>query len=95
MTHTPGPWRIRFFEEGPEKRRCFLVQTEGRITIAENRHTHDWKEAETNAALIAAAPEMLEALEDMLKWARRVKQLNPGPEIVNALNAIAKAKGGA
>lgn len=29
-----------------------------------------------------------EALEGMLEWARRVKQSNPGPEIINALAAL-------
>jgi len=40
-----------------------------------------------------AAPELLEALMGMLEWARRVKGLNPGPEIVQAMNAIARAAG--
>lgn len=43
--------------------------------------------------LIAAAPEMLEALKGMLEWARRVKVRNPGMEVVTAMNAITKAEG--
>lgn len=45
------------------------------------------------APLLAAAPELLEALSGMLEWARRVKVANPGPEIAAALKAVAKAKG--
>ena len=48
---------------------------------------------EDNARLIAAAPDLLKALENMLEWARRVKERNSGLEILNALNAIAKAEG--
>ncbi len=43
--------------------------------------------------MFAAAPELVAACEGMLEWARRVKQINPGPEIVDAMNALAKAKG--
>lgn len=42
---------------------------------------------------IAVAPAMYEALQGMLDWARRVNTLNPGPEILNALNVIAQAEG--
>ena len=37
--------------------------------------------------------DLLKALEGMLEWARRVKECNSGLEILNALNAIAKAEG--
>ena len=43
--------------------------------------------------LHADAPDLLAALEGMMAWARRVKGPNPGPEILNACNAIAKAEG--
>ncbi len=50
-------------------------------------------EYDANGRLLAAAPELLAALEGMLEWARRVKQRNPGMEVFNACNALAKAKG--
>lgn len=50
---------------------------------------------EANARLIAAAPELLAALNGMMEWARRVKASNPGAEIANARTAIALATGGA
>jgi hypothetical protein len=49
--------------------------------------------ADANARLIAAAPELLEALKGMMEWARRVKGSNPGPEVFEASAAIAKATG--
>lgn len=46
--------------------------------------------------LCSAAPELLVALEGMLEWARRakLKERNPGLEILNACTAIRKAEGG-
>ena len=38
------------------------------------------------------APNLLEALEGMLEWARRVKQRNTDMEVGNAVNAISKDK---
>lgn len=35
--------------------------------------------------------ELVAALAGMREWARRVKGPNPGPEVVNAINALAHA----
>ncbi len=43
----------------------------------------------------ACYPELLPALEGMMAWAQRVHVSNPGPEILRACNAIAKARGDA
>lgn len=93
--HTPGPWRV-------ENHR-FKTTTESRWTVWSGSEAIAWTngtddeselaQQEANARLIAAAPELLAACKNMLEWARRVKQINPGPEIVNAINAIAKAEG--
>jgi len=48
---------------------------------------------ENGINIYKTAPELLGALEGMLDWARRVKTINPGMEIFNAMHAIAKAKG--
>ena len=84
--HTPGPWQLDISPSGfahifSEKE---LVGTIGHI---------DMVKVKANATLIAAAPAMYEALKGMLEWARRVKQNNPGPEVMDALNAIARAEG--
>ena len=87
--HTPGPWIVTEYSAGmicvagPDHKDLCAVgynRTEGRDDVA-------------NAHLIAAAPAMYEALKGMLEWARRVKQNNPGPEVMEALNAIARAEG--
>jgi hypothetical protein len=39
-------------------------------------------------------PELLAALRGMLSWARRIKELNWGPEIARACSVLAKAKRG-
>jgi hypothetical protein len=44
-----------------------------------------------NARLIAAAPDLLEACEGMLAWARRVKTISAGPEIAIAVAAVSRA----
>ena len=76
--HTPGPWKI---EEG-----CF-VSAEG-FVIARIIGC-DSKKNESNARLIAAAPELLEALESMLEnW--ESGGISPYP-IKQARAAISKA----
>jgi len=47
---------------------------------------------ETTAKQLVSAPDLLKALQGMLNWARRVKEKNPGMEIFNAIQAIAKTK---
>lgn len=39
--------------------------------------------------------ELLEALKGMLEWARRVKVLNPGKEVAEAMRIVEKAEKGA
>ncbi|HEX3941609.1 MAG TPA: hypothetical protein VHX11_09025 [Acidobacteriaceae bacterium] len=85
--HTPGPWS-RYNEE-----RCSNIFLESHChgsvcKIANNLH------AEANARLIAAAPELLEALERLI--ARAGENLRGGmmwSEITQAKAAIRKAKG--
>ena len=62
MSHTPGPWEIFRVPNrvGP------LIQTmnRGPIALLDGRHN-----AEENARLIAAAPELLAALHEIMdKW---------------------------
>jgi len=62
MSHTPGPWEVSrgagsdpLSIEAPAK------------TIAHVKHATDMQTTDANAHLIAAAPEMLEMLEE-LEW---------------------------
>jgi len=58
--HTPGPWRIELYEN-------FIVS--GTISIATTCHNPDRETTKANARLIAAAPDLLEALQVMLEHA--------------------------
>lgn len=97
MKHTPGPWRYtrEITKQGIDK--AFIV---GERYIAEifnfcNPHSAPqyttendgfFVEAQANARLIAAAPDMLEALKAVLD--------NPAsPDIAIVRAAIAKAEG--
>lgn len=63
--HTPGPW----FAQRAIKDGWYIVARDARQMVV---HTHDTEEEygpidDADARLIAAAPELLEALENLLK----------------------------
>jgi hypothetical protein len=60
MSHTPGPWKIQRHTLADKE---FSV---GPATIAYDDVDHD--EQDANAALIAAAPELLEACEAAIRY---------------------------
>ena len=81
--HTEGPW----FTDGN-----YIAHQSGDIATLDG--VRPAEEEEANARLIAAAPELLEAL-DALLWAAAEKTLKQKEEIwEQARRAIAKAKGG-
>lgn len=93
MSHTPGPWEVVEADE------IYVVHA-GSYTIAtmgdpKSLMAHEEKLA--NARLIAAAPELLDALKDMVEMAKQhwhSESSAPWPVPV-ALNVIAKVEGGA
>lgn len=110
MSHTPGPWKndgVDVFrsDEGPvwviedeaETNIClaFVFASGVNLQVSED-------EAAANANLIAAAPDLLVALKDMVKatdnWNASVqdiigRQPHTGIDLENARAAIAKARG--
>ena len=86
MTHTPGPWHKRNVTEiwgGPDKH---IASTKNR-SMDNGLISH---EIDANARLIAAAPEMLEAL----KAARVVVEADGARATLSIIDAaIAKAEG--
>lgn len=84
--HTPGPWR---YEPGRDGRPPYVIRgTEGGFVVV--GMTADRQEAD--ARLIAAAPELLEALSVL--YAVAAEQLGDDwAAVTNAAAVIAKARG--
>lgn len=63
IVHTPGPWSVtpKYFDEHGEA----LVQIECSSHIIGEIYVCDGAEGESNARLIAAAPDMLDALREL------------------------------
>lgn len=96
MKHTDGPWKTRggcneMLIDAPGHVTCLAV-----VNMCVNNPERAG-EMSANALLIAAAPELLDALTGLLNWGR--DHLSPvhNPEahelLVAAHNAIAKATG--
>lgn len=93
--HTPGPWKaqqdLRSFKnngiitDGPFN--WGIYSESARVAVTEE--TFNDSELAANAALIAAAPDLLEALENII-YAAAVGDAIDYPEIVAAIN---RAKG--
>jgi hypothetical protein len=64
VAHTPGPWFVR---EGPRGRSTDIFSPSRPDTLATTAF-HGWnaEEMEANAQLIAAAPDLLEALKAVI-----------------------------
>ena len=89
--HTPGPWVV--LNAGATVSRYGYADSAE--TIADVRHKPDGESA-ANAALIAAAPELLEALRGMIDYAASEIGIEPeeavGGHFKAARAAIAKAE---
>lgn len=95
--HTPGPWRI-FAPFGLE--RAEIVTDRATADETESIISFDGEEnTEANARLIAAAPDLLEALEFFFNIMHDFESSRRKGYVTFALNqaraALAKAKGGA
>lgn len=103
MKHTPAPWKLTLINPGPSKGSVFEHwrignEEAGNAIVAE---CYDWtlnkSERDANARLIAAAPELLEALEDCYSELNQLAFLSGDnlakPTLDKARAAIAKAKG--
>lgn len=85
MSHTPGPWRRYRDRTG----RVSKIEGRGRRVCTFQPSDLN---AEANASLIAAAPEMLEALEAMVEMVE-MNGLGKRYALDLAASAIAKARG--
>ena len=90
-THTSGPWYPVTLGASPDH--SWAIDSE-LVEIARLSEWPDHKaEAEANARLIAAAPEMLAALEELLADKYLADPIN-ADRMEKARAAVAKAKGG-
>ena len=94
-THTPGPWEARkgagWYVARPRYGGATLAVGMEAVTLVTSPSETQWNddaESEANARLIAAAPDLLEALENLIEWEWKISGL-----IKNARAAIAKARG--
>lgn len=110
MKHTPGPWIFETWKyrnpEGGNLERVVpvVILSDKELRLAqmdsdegnENPYTIPLEEATANARLIAAAPDLLEALQEMVgiwEGPRDRAALAFASAIVMARAAIAKAEG--
>ena len=96
-THTPGPWTLDpiSLEVRADSRRIAAVAIPGRFGTST---LFDVPTADANAALIAAAPDLLAAVRDLLREVEHDASHEPGPVhpkslIGRARAAIARAEG--
>lgn len=95
--HTPGPWNATKFNPATgDIDDCYLYVEPGIAVIerkVKGRDQHDT----ANARLLAAAPDLLEALEGFIDLGIDEKSLGKWPELLDAIHkasaAIDRAKG--
>lgn len=74
--HTEGPWRVLPEEPDKDYSRVRGTRLGHRFKIAnvhDGDHPREYAESQANARLIAAAPELLDALEDSLKALKAIQ----------------------
>ena len=92
--HTPGPWKVDNRYTWPEEK--IIITDQHGVEIAKTNDTfrsEDFAKRRTtaNAHLISAAPELLEALEDLIKRFGRAELADF--DLSKQQKAIAKARG--
>ena len=96
MTHTPGPWWTikQESERGHDQNAGYVIAVE---PGAGHGIAHVWgslaldayaKKAKVNATLMAAAPELLLALEELLQQELILQELRPTPRSIAHNRAV-------
>jgi|TARA_R100000482_G_C5128275_1_gene150120 hypothetical protein len=85
QTHTQGPWAIEDCTPGESTGLRFTINSKDNVIA---RTTDGWKEAQANARLIAAAPEMLE----MCKLLKECMETIDGKDGYDASYELAKVR---
>ena len=95
--HTPGPWVYQYSpytsQDGHE---IPAFEVHGEDKVCDTNENQPSEEQEANARLIAAAPELLDALDCLLIYAADIHSEDLDLEVYEqARAAIRQAKGGA
>jgi hypothetical protein len=97
MKHTPGPWKVERITATEKKTLIYCrinsITSHWTLGFAGVYKGHTVEETEANARLLAAAPTMLEALQDLTA----LYAASPGHDpnfVEKGLAAIRKATGG-
>ena len=85
MTHTPGPWKL-------DEKYTIVEDISGIVCRFNRADFTTYANWYANAHLIAAAPDLLKALEGIVALSEGSDRLD-WPEYVEAQRAIKKAKG--
>ena len=102
MSHTKGPWRTEVWDypgATPPRKELTILNDEIRIAVVDwdehgdNPYTVPKDQAEANASLIAAAPELAEAVELLLIYLGDWNE-DDHETCVKARAALKKARGG-
>jgi len=95
--HTPGPWEIDDDDYGHELwfggKGCGLVAVNGWVNGGCKDEPDEWAQLLTDARLIAAAPDLLDALRGLLNVISETRGLPAYNAVLDAQKAIAKAEG--
>ena len=98
--HTPGPWLARtaptsaglcHIISAADWRGAFLYGDGSRLGVDDALPKA--QELSANARLIAAAPDLLEALKGLVAWADDLRREDPVEDLRKARAAISKAEG--
>ena len=93
--HTPGPWKLDRSLQPADGEYDYAISSPEHFVLAEafgRSANGGHPPAEANARLIAAAPELLEALDRIQNWPRVFDGLR-AEDVAFARAAIAKATG--
>lgn len=90
--HTPGPWEAKP-KVSDHKRFVIWSNKEAGAAVCETSNwlNEDFDEIKANAYLIAAAPDLFEALDRFVGW--HLLDIEPSQLLREAQQALAKARG--
>lgn len=104
MNHSPAPWKLgierkealhfpNFLHDATGKPLATIHGIQNNRTLAEINESDPGCQGLANGRLMAAAPELLEALENLIVWAIQQGLSVSTDQYKNSVKAMEKAKG--